>query len=147
MKVAARDAASRTQLGTGPSMTPMVDVVLVILIFFMASAAFMTPEWLLGVGLAQREGQGSEPDPFAMPTPRFVVEIDAADDGTPVATGLGLDRAPLDELSGRVASLLTTVASDELVLILQPSDRVAYEAVVRARELCEQGGATRVVLR
>lgn len=29
-------------------MTPMVDVVMVILVFFMVSAAFLGPEWLLG---------------------------------------------------------------------------------------------------
>src|SRR5215813_7077601 len=31
----------------GPNMTPMVDVVMVILIFFMASTAFLGPEWFL----------------------------------------------------------------------------------------------------
>ncbi len=145
MKLAARDAASRTQIGTGPSMTPMVDVVLVILVFFMASAAFLTPEWLLGVGLADRSGQG-EADPFAMPTPRFVIDIDAQGESV-VIRGLGLSNAPVEALGPRVQNLLTTVPSEELVLILSPTDRVAYEAVVRVREICESAGATKVALR
>ncbi|MDX2148115.1 MAG: biopolymer transporter ExbD [Planctomycetota bacterium] len=49
----------RTALGTyelhhGPNMTPMVDVVMVILVFFMASAAILGPEWFLNAGLVRR---------------------------------------------------------------------------------------------
>lgn len=145
MRLSARDAASRAQIGAGPSMTPMVDVVLVILVFFMASAAFIGPEWLLGVSLPEESGEG-EPDPFAMPTPRFVVEIEPGQDG-PVVTGLGLEGTPLDALGARVTSLLGTVPADELVLILSPRDDVAYEAVVLAREVCEAAGAVKVGLR
>ncbi len=147
MKLAARDAASRTQIGTGPSMTPMVDVVLVILVFFMASAAFLTPEWLLSVALPEKTGQQGETDPFAMPTPRFVVRLDAGPSGEAIVTGLGLEGAPIASLGPRIESLLGTVPSEDLVLILEPSDSVAYEAVVLARETAEAAGASQVALR
>ena len=47
-----------TPLHFGPNMTPMVDVVMVILIFFMASAAFMGDEWFLH-GDPVRSGRGT----------------------------------------------------------------------------------------
>ena len=40
-----RSALYTWQLQFGPNMTPMVDVVMVILIFFMASATFAGAEW------------------------------------------------------------------------------------------------------
>ena len=46
-----RAALDVWSMNFGPSMTPMVDVVLVILIFFMASASFVGPEWFLRAAL------------------------------------------------------------------------------------------------
>lgn len=43
----ARTAWRRYESAFGPNMTPMVDVVMVILVFFMASAAFLGPEWFV----------------------------------------------------------------------------------------------------
>lgn len=76
----------------------MVDVVLVILIFFMASVVFVGPEWFLPAALptAQR-GAPDEPaddpadvpaDPFALPDPTLRVRV-ASRDGVPVVSGLG----------------------------------------------------------
>ena len=40
-------ALAHWDLHYGPNMTPMVDVVMVILVFFMASTAVLGPEWFL----------------------------------------------------------------------------------------------------
>jgi biopolymer transport protein ExbD len=50
-----RGAASRGTLHFGPNMTPMVDIVMVILVFFMASAAFVGPEWFLQAQAVDRQ--------------------------------------------------------------------------------------------
>jgi len=50
-----RGAASRGTLHFGPNMTPMVDIVMVILVFFMASAAFVGPEWFLAAQAVDRQ--------------------------------------------------------------------------------------------
>ncbi|MFZ4431104.1 MAG: biopolymer transporter ExbD [Phycisphaerales bacterium] len=42
-----RSARATHESHYGPNMTPMVDVVMVILIFFMASAAILGPEWFI----------------------------------------------------------------------------------------------------
>ena len=42
----------------GPNMTPMVDVVMVILIFFMASAAFVGEEWFLFAAIPVQAAPG-----------------------------------------------------------------------------------------
>lgn len=138
----ARDAASRAR--ATPSMTPMVDVVLVILVFFMASAALLGPEWMLGVLLPERGEEAG--DAFSLPTPTFVLRIDADASGA-VVTGLGLERSALEGLAARVRSLVSAVPAEELVIVLEPTDRVSYESVVRVREICEGAGASRVGLR
>jgi len=42
-------------------MTPMVDVVMVILIFFMASAAFLGAEWFLKAAIPSKRGAARTP--------------------------------------------------------------------------------------
>ena len=68
----------------------MVDVVLVILIFFMASVVFVGPEWFLPAGLptAQRDAGDQPADPYALPDPTLRVRV-ASRDGVPVVSGLG----------------------------------------------------------
>src|SRR5690348_11081756 len=46
-----RGALASWELHYGPNMTPMVDVVMVILIFFMASTSVLGPEWFLKTAL------------------------------------------------------------------------------------------------
>ncbi len=128
-------------------MTPMVDVVLVILVFFMASAAFLGPEWLLPVGVPALAEPSDKPDPFALPTPRFEIHLQAGADGRVLVSGLGLQQASMDELAPRVHSLARAVPDEELIVVLVPDDAVPYDLVVRARAVCERAGARRVALR
>src|SRR5690606_9925072 len=94
-----RDARMRAEalVGGGPNMTPMVDVILVILIFFMATTVIVGEEWFLGAGLTRqapheaREGAGADEaqeDPFEMPPPRFTLRLSVGEGGT-VVSGLG----------------------------------------------------------
>jgi len=146
MTLRRKDARSRVSIASSPSMTPMVDVVLVILVFFMASAAFLGPEWLLGIALPDEDAQG-ERDPFALPTPRFIVTLTPGDAGSIVYTGLGADHSPLGTLSTRLTQLMREVPGDEIILLIEADDAVPYEGVVRAREICQRVGVSNVGLR
>lgn len=138
-----RDARARWELVSGPSMTPMVDVVLVILIFFMASAALIGPEWLLRVSLAQASPKDATTtladDPFALPPTRFVVHLSASGGSVRVG-GLGLDGATMDQYRDRLETMAREIGADALVIVIEADDEVAYEAVVRARDLAAEAG-------
>src|SRR5256885_8124330 len=70
-----RSALHAWELNYGPNMTPMVDVVMVILIFFMASASFAGSEWFLKTAIPKQgtaeAPKADKPDPFKLPPARF----------------------------------------------------------------------------
>ncbi|MCB9845409.1 MAG: biopolymer transporter ExbD [Phycisphaeraceae bacterium] len=143
-----RDALGRLTLSYGPSMTPMVDVVLVILIFFMASATLAGPEWFLDVALPKRESSDAiEPDPFALPPARFVVRLERGEDGQTVATGLGLEGASLERLEDRLEALVREAPRDQIVILFEVRDEAGYAGVVRACEACRAVGIEQVGVR
>lgn len=142
-----RDARHRWETQVGPSMTPMVDVTLVILIFFMASAAFIGPEVVLATGFDARDeaGRGGT---LTLPDAIIEIRLEASADGGVRATGVGLERGTIDELGASLADLGAGVAGDDpLTVIIEAGEAVPYGSVVRVRDLCERSGLTRVVVR
>lgn len=141
-----RDAGHQWSLHFGPNMTPMVDVVIVILIFFMSATAIMGPEWFLRAAIPALPGAaGADADPFDMPPPTLRIELDRAGDTT-IATGLGLIAVPLEEMGARLEELAQSVTGEEAFVLLVPAPEVAYRDVVRLRDLCERAGLTDVGL-
>ncbi|MCH7961632.1 MAG: biopolymer transporter ExbD [Planctomycetes bacterium] len=67
-------ALRQWEMHFGPNMTPMVDVVMVILIFFMAGTAVIAPELFLAAGLPADPSVQDAPGP----TPRDAFELPAA---------------------------------------------------------------------
>lgn len=154
-----RTAMDMAGLHFGPNMTPMVDVVMVILVFFMVSAAFIGPEWLLR-GLVPRPasaaqagtpgpGQGPAPapgaDPLATSPVRFIIALRPAAEagGAPLATGAGLTDQPIDtvmaELGRRIAG-----AADQVEVLIRAEQGVKWGPVVRVHELAQRLGVQRV---
>lgn len=128
----------------GPNMTPMVDVVIVILIFFMSATAFMGPEWFLEAAIPA-PGGSADTDPYDLPAATLKVELRAAQ-GVTLATGLGLSSATIDQLGARLDEIGTNVSSEEAFILLLPRPDVAYRDVVRVRDICERAGLTNVAL-
>jgi biopolymer transport protein ExbD len=130
----------------GPNMTPMVDVVMVILIFFMASTALVGPEWILRAQVAPkpREGAGG----FALGPAELIVALEPSPDG-PLVSGLGLERAPLALLADAAQAAATTLAQsiEHTQIIIEPDDRVGYAAVVQVQEALVHAGFRAVALR
>ena len=105
----------------GPNMTPMVDVVMVILIFFMASASIVGPQWLLTSALPNRKA-------------------------APPAPGEVINNQPPGNPADIPAELANAAGQDpaKLVVIVKPEGDVPYEDVVRMHEACQRLGIAKV---
>lgn len=144
-----RDSAFVRESSLGPSMTPMVDVTLVILIFFMASTAFMGPEWLLRTGVP-RETTGSttaEGAAFTLPPARFdlVVAVDAS--GMARVDGMGLSSGTIGDACERIREYAARLGPERLAIFIEPTGGVPYRDVVRLHEACAEAGVEGVGLR
>jgi len=92
---------------TGPMMTPMVDVVLVILIFFMGSATIAGHEWFLRAGViaqaTERDGTGTG---VALSIPDAVLEVRLVDTARGVrVVGLGANPLTIEEARTRIDAI------------------------------------------
>ncbi|MEK6702381.1 MAG: biopolymer transporter ExbD [Planctomycetota bacterium] len=143
-----RSAVAIHDTHIGPNMTPMVDVVMVILIFFMASAALMGPEWLLRTALPSRKAAASAALQDIVPV---LATLDSNPDGSilvRLTIGTGDQRKtqefPIEEIESTLVALARTHGADKLAISLSPGASVSYEAVVRVHEACARAGVARV---
>lgn len=145
-----RDARTVYARAVGPNMTPMVDVVMVILVFFMASAAFLGPEWFLRTLVPQPadaatdaaprgagDGRPATPaDPLAMKSLRVTIVLATAPGGatTVTSTALGLDGAAMNRLAPALAELARGAAPGDIEVLVQPGATVPWRDVTAASE-------------
>ena len=146
-----RNAAVVAARHFGPNMTPMVDIVMVILIFFMAGSAFIGPEWFLDVGMSKgvqaQAGETSEAPPsLELPAPRMVVRLHRAADGASVVSGLGLVNAPIEQLESRLREYRAAGAAEGMKLVVEPARDAPYQDVIRVYDLCRRSGVDEVSL-
>lgn len=153
-----RRALDVASLHFGPNMTPMVDVVMVILVFFMVSAAFLGPEWLLGslvprpapaVGsgnTAKGAGQGPQnTDPLSTAPVRFSIDLRVPSPGAAtVATGAGLTDVPVEQVVDALKAKVGDKSLGAVEVLIRPAKGVPWGAVVRTHELCTKAGFVRV---
>lgn len=131
-----------------PNMTPMVDVVMVILVFFMATASVMGPEWLLKTALPGKSSAKAAP---AETTPvRLTITPGQGAAQILVVVGAAGNNArrevqtSLSDLPALLQTLATERGADNLAVSFDASDDVPYEAVVKAHEACQRAGISRV---
>lgn len=130
----------------GPNMTPMVDVVMVILVFFMASTAVLGPEWFLRAAAPAEQIEGAG---VALPEVRLVVVVEPDEAGGVHLTGLGVNSAGLEvfEAAARRAAPGLLGAGEEPIVEIRVGNGVRYEDAARAHAACLAAGFTRVELR
>ncbi|MCW5764453.1 MAG: biopolymer transporter ExbD [Phycisphaeraceae bacterium] len=144
-----RDAAFTRAESFGPNMTPMVDVVMVILVFFMVSAAFVGPEWFLRTVLPAPAGAGraGTPDPTVRPV-RIDVTLSVVG-GSTVATGQGLTDASLERMAEALAEA-ARLAGDQVKqaveVVLRPQGAVPYRDIIRLHEAAQRAGIERITV-
>jgi biopolymer transport protein ExbD len=145
-----RSARVTWELQYGPNMTPMVDVVMVILIFFMASATFAGSEWFLKTAIpkqgAAEAPKGDQNDPFHLPPARFELTLARGPDGRTVVSGPGFAGLRPAELPARLKELAAGVGSEDLVLVIRPESGVPYGDVIRAHDAAAAAGIAKVGL-
>lgn len=136
-----RNALALHELHYGPNMTPMVDVVMVILVFFMASAAVLGPEWFLGTSIpVKAPASESAPPPEHAP---IRVELRMFDGGVVVVIG---SREPV-AFNAAEALLMNEIADAggrEAIVLVAPGPDVPYDAVVRVHEWIARAGVTKL---
>lgn len=137
----------------GPNMTPMVDVVMVILVFFMASAVVLGPDWFIRAALPVRSAAaGTTRDGLV----RLELSLEWTDGTTRIRgvySGDGRrelslppapDGLPLDELRAWMGSLVRAAGPRRLLVAIAPSRQVPYQDVVTAHEACLAAGIERI---
>ncbi len=122
----------------GPNMTPMVDVVLVILIFFMAATTIAGQEWFLAADLPKSEQEASASLEFDLPTPMLDVAL-FVDGGRVLVRGLGDEPR---ELSAFIEQIKATDQSDAegMILRISAADEVSYGSIVALHDAGTSAG-------
>lgn len=147
-----RDALHTWELHFGPNMTPMVDVVMVILIFFMASASFAGAEWFLKTAIPREAAPPSQTpksesgDPFRLPPARFELTLRRGEGGRTVASGQGIEPVEIAGLQARLADLARGATPEDLILVIRSGGDVPYGDVIRAHDAAAAAGFSKVGL-
>jgi biopolymer transport protein ExbD len=138
-----RNAQSLYESHYGPNMTPMVDVVMVILIFFMASTAFLGPEWFLKTHLPRA---GATPAANAQDLTRLRVTLSQSPENQTLATVGVLTGLTMDQLDAKIAEEAKRATPDNVVVLIDPAPGVPYDDVVKVHEMCARAGVTKAGL-
>jgi len=128
----------------GPNMTPMVDVTLVILIFFMASTAIAGHEWFLRAQLPTQQDSDLQPSGFSPPTPMLNADL-LMDGSTVIVLGIGDEPRPLDFVIEQL-NAMDDASAQGLILGIRARDDVPYWAIVALHDAAA-GRKMRVAIR
>jgi biopolymer transport protein ExbD len=139
--------AKQVHYDSGPNMTPLVDVVMVILIFLMLAGKFGENEHYLASSVPIRKGGGQRTDPIPNDVDfhiqvdaladRFQARVEGVDD--PVTDKDSLTRV----LSERLAAYLSIGKTpDNLQVLIGPGRTVKYNFLIQVYEsaLAAQSG-------
>jgi biopolymer transport protein ExbD len=131
-------------------MTPMVDIVMVILIFFMAATTFAGDEWFLRAGLLRdapaAPAAAPAGDPFTLPPVRLTIMLEVDDAGETIGSGVGTERVALEQLLGALAAFCDGAATGQIVLIIAADPAAPYRDVVRVHDAATALGITRIAM-
>lgn len=136
-----RHIASRVRYHGGPNMTPMVDIVMCILIFFMLGSTFALPDLFLSANMpaVDKQGLGANPNDSSLPPVRTNIELLNIGGRTKVRAFGVLE----EDLHDRLLSLLNTKRadlSDDVQLLIVPEKSVPYQDVITVYDQCVQAG-------
>ena len=115
-----------TEGGTGPDMTPMIDMIFQLLIFFLLTSFFILPA--VNVALPRSRSQQTQP-PSAL-------SLTIERDGGLLLAGR---RVEMDELPALLATAL--VQRNDRTVVIQSDRGVPFGRVVQVMEAARDGGA------
>lgn len=145
--------AKQVHYDSGPNMTPLVDIVMVILIFLMLAGSFAGSEWYLVSDLPLREaGAGNvAPPPGGFPKYELLeirVDMNATHDGF-VARAGQVQTGDAKTLSAELTKLNDSYQKagsgpDKIQVIISPGRAVKYESLVSVYQAALDAKFTRI---
>ena len=137
-----RSALAAYEAHHGPNMTPMVDVVMVILIFFMASTVVLGPEWFIRSGLPKK---GAPTAAAPIPDQRLRIALTLAENGsTQASIDGGPPQSPADILRAIQTRTPTPEIAAATTLLIDAADDVPYDDVVTIHEAAASAGISKI---
>ncbi len=120
----------------GPNMTPMVDVVMCILIFFMLGSSFAVTSMYLSnaTPAIDKKGLGNVAADSALPATQFDIEVKRVAGSTKVAA-FGVMVEDLDQLPAFLTEKRKSMSDDVQIFIL-PSRHVSWQDVITVYDAC-----------
>ncbi len=153
---ARRSRGYRRRGALGLNMTPMVDVVLVILIFFMGAMGLAAAEQYLGTGTpppeaTERASTSSQSDAPPEPTQgapvsRAILRLTVATNGRTVVNGMGLSNVSIPDIAERLEALVKAGFDSSVIVVVAPARDVPYQDVVLVHDAASRAGITNIRL-
>ncbi len=137
----------RMSANIGPNMTPMVDVVMCILIFFMLGSSFLAPELFLQSNMPaiDKAGTANAQTSAKLPAVRLFIQMHRQGEATWVVA-FGGKPMPMDAAGGESGANDQALAdffdekkrslSDDVQIIIVPDKAVPYQDVITVYDLC-----------
>ena len=145
--------AKQVHYDAGPNMTPLVDIVMVILIFLMLAGSFGSDTtFLLSKQAIKKSGGAKAPlKPGEVPDTPIEIRVDNARDGLGfIATGTGLPPSTnADQIRNWFAVKRTQMLNagnknDKLLVTISPSRLVKYHYLIDVYQAALQAGFEKV---
>ena len=143
--------SKRIHYDSGPNMTPMVDIVMVILIFLMLAGSFVGAEHYLVSNLPfSQSGAGdTKVPPGFIPDEPIEIRVDSAGPGLFLATAGKIktgDAATLTERLRRMRLDLNGAgkSNDQIQVKISPAKNVKYDQLVKVYEAALSAGYKKV---
>jgi biopolymer transport protein ExbD len=140
-----------TRFEAGPNMTPLVDVVMVILIFLMMTGSFTQGGWFLQSSVPIKSKGGAQADvaPGFVPDEPLEVRIDNSADGFRVLAGDVRSTGDREQLRLALEQKLKQYQAagstkDKIQVVLMPGRNVKYENIVAVYEAALRAGFSKV---
>src|SRR5881227_9888 len=143
--------AKKVHYDSGPNMTPMVDVVMVILVFLMLAGSFAGAEHYLVSNQVfnPKGGGGQAPPPGFVPDQPLEIKIDSPVPDRFVARIESVQVDDAQRLTGVLAQLRARLEKagnppDKVSVILSPARNVKYKFLIEVYQSALQAGFQKV---
>lgn len=124
---------------TNIELTPLIDVVFLLLIFFMISTTF-TKETSLKINLPESSGEASAEQPLSVE-----VQIGAASEYAIAASSDGVSKPLVNSNRETLKRALSEFKGDNKLLLIIRADRKApHESVIRVMDVAQEIGLSNV---
>lgn len=130
-----------------PNLAPMVDVVMVILIFFMLGTTFALPEGVLPTQLPSQIGPGGGATVFIVPVVQIALLNNPVNNACQIVIpGVTLPEDSFEGLARLLKDKRVAGADPNGRILISAEPGVAYQQVISAMDACVRGGFANIQL-